>query len=102
MNKPTLCQRPQRKNPNVTPCQRPIKTMVATCVTNTIAGTGKDRSAERRERVSGLKKYDLNHWVKVICQEFQNWVRFGLKYGESKFSGRRKPSSRPKPIAISV
>ena len=60
------------------------------------------REVDLSLRVTGLKKYDLNHCDRVMCQLFQNKVRFCLVYGRSKFSGSCTPSQRPIPIAISV
>src|SRR5712691_6868493 len=77
-NRPTPCHIPHARKLRVMPCHKPISTIVETCNPKMSIQEGSCGYVDRNHLWTGLKKYARNHWVNVICQLFQNKVRFGL------------------------
>ena len=59
------------------------------------------RAVPRRLPPRGKYRHSRRKVVSVMCHRFQNSVTEALRYGESKFTGRRMPKSRATPVAMS-
>ena len=87
----------------VVPCQRPTRKNVTkkAMAAKPFAAAG-DGQRDVRAISSGLKTYVLNQFDIVMCHRLQNSRKLRDSYGRSKFSGSRRPQSRPAPMTMSV